>query len=225
MPGREYHYLGCGVRWIRWRPGWHYRTLSAEAGFIIVLGHAITPWWKVLDGFSVTWTDSDRWAISWWFLTQQTPWLVPTPCLRGRKWYAMAVAGVLGYRSAARSVLNQTEELSIVSVAWENSLLVYSQLTLQVREKLTSVLTFRTEMPVTTQTSSAFNKQQEGSRCSEGFTLLLHCPGHPCRSLQLSQVTLAAWPHCCCYFNVTGLHLLLSHWGKKKKHNSVNFCS
>lgn len=45
----------------------------------------------------------------------------------------MAVASMLPCSSAARSVIIQTEKLSIVSVAWENSLLVYSQLTLQVK--------------------------------------------------------------------------------------------
>lgn len=39
--------------------------------------------------------------------------------------------------------------------------------------KLASVLTYRTEMPLTTCPSSTFNKQQQGGRCCEGFTLLL----------------------------------------------------
>ena len=58
---------------------------------------------------------------------------MPTPHLRGKRWYPVAVASVLWCSSAARSVLIQREKLSIVNVDWENSLLVYSQLTLQVK--------------------------------------------------------------------------------------------
>ena len=45
----------------------------------------------------------------------------------------MAVVSVLWCSSAARSVLIQREKLSIVNVDWENSLLVYGQLALQVK--------------------------------------------------------------------------------------------
>lgn len=44
----------------------------------------------------------------------------------------MAIASMLQCSSAASSVLTRTEKLSVVDVAWENSLLVYGQLTLQV---------------------------------------------------------------------------------------------
>lgn len=76
-----------GVIWLSMaRPGWHYDTLPGEAGFVTAVEcaveHAIT-------------AHTDPQAISWWFLTQQAPWVMPAPHLSGNRWYPVAVASVL----------------------------------------------------------------------------------------------------------------------------------
>lgn len=202
-----------GVMWLSMaRPGWHYDTLPGEAGFVAAVGHAIIALLKVLPGFSVTQTDPH--AISWWFLTQQGSWLMPAPHLSGSRWYPWPWPVCCGVQQGHCS---SRQRNSIVSVAWVNSLLVYSQLTLQVRISFKKIVKFSiffiytTGMPLTACLSSTFNKQQWGGRCCEGFILLLHWPTHPCCSLQSTQVTLAAWSCCSYSFKVTGLHLYGSH--------------